>query len=88
MAFSTAAGSISRKKNGNRRVFWIKKRCKDFELELPDSLKLSDYILIHATKKNSRNTNRLTKIAIAIAGVGLFLILFGAEVKCFLKNFF
>ena len=82
-----AVGSKSRIKRGNRRVLWIKKRCKDFQIKLPD-LKLPDFISIYTTKRNSRIANRLTIIAIVIAVLGLLLILFSAEVKCFLKNLF
>lgn len=80
-------GSKNWRKNGNRRVLWMKKRCEDFQLGWL-SFKLSDYISIYTAKRISRTANKLAIIVIAIAVAALLLVLFAAEVKCFLESLF
>lgn len=80
-------GSKRWMESGNRRILWMERRCEDFQVKWP-FLELPNFISIYTTKRNSRIANRLTITAIVIAVVGLLLIIFSAEVKCFLKNLF
>ena len=80
-------GNKIRAKKGKRKFLWMEKRCRDFQPKLP-TLKTSDYIAFHISNKNSRKTNRLAAFALIIAIIGLAFILFGSEIKSFLKNLF
>ena len=65
---------------GSRK--WIKNgiRCKDFHLKLP-TMVLSDSIAIYTAEKIARSQNKLIWIGIIVSILGLFFVLFGAEIK-------